>query len=243
MKEQRIDIIKKIYEKYKLTDKLPLEAKRVMLKSKKAVFINVLKKQKKYSIFMLFVVSVFFWVKKFGLTISLIKSFIFTAIVSAAMVATISVGSYYGVKKIIKNPAQIEKTKEKAVPEVIEKTPGVSQTPVKKAINYQLNIVPFEYEGIADESIKSLESKIVNNLNKIMGKNSANLISRSKKSITAKKIVLGSVAKVDQNYFITIKVMNPESSKVLLYINEDIDQVDQVDQVCSKIAKKLAANL
>jgi len=55
MKEQRIDIIKKIYEKYKLTEDLPLEARKAMLKSRKDVFLQVLKKKQKYSFFILLV--------------------------------------------------------------------------------------------------------------------------------------------------------------------------------------------
>jgi hypothetical protein len=247
MKNKRIDILIKLYEKYKLSDKLPLDAKKAMLDSKKRTFIKILKREGKYSLFMFFVVSIFFWVKRVGITLSIAKSAIvvITAFITFAVV--ISTSSFYAYNHFKQPIKQIEQIKEERLTDKgdtkLEQKVSTPKKEKSEIINYQINVVPFEFEAIDSKVAQSITQKIVRELQKQKGKNAANIIDRAKKKITTDKLLLGSIVKIDETILITVKIMDTRSSKVLLYINEEAKSDLQVNAVCKRIAVKVAKKL
>ena len=72
------DILRQVITKYKLDKPIPVKAQKEMLTARKDTLIEILKRNKKYSIFLFSVISLFFWIKRFGLSLSILKSAIIT---------------------------------------------------------------------------------------------------------------------------------------------------------------------
>jgi hypothetical protein len=234
------DKLKKILEKYKLDQPLSRKTKKDIIHKRKKSLIAILKKKNKYSTLVLLSVTLLFWFKRFGISISLTKSSI--VIITGAIIATsaITTVTTYTIKNYF-----IEEKKEKEIPkkkhkqEKVEKEKPVKTTkPDKKEQKYVISMIPFEYDKQIADIGKKISSTLYKNINSRKDK-AVYYGKGNKKNITSRLRIVGSVIKLGEGYFVTAKIIDIKDAKVKYHVSENAKSVDDIPSVCEKLARKL----
>ncbi len=146
------------------TEHLKIDRAAFFKKNKKAMLLNVLKKTNNYSVLAGVIIFTIFLFKKFGITISYLKSVIIVATTGAAIATGTVTGGYIGTKKIIEyinKPEQ--KIEEKKPAEVIvpEKSSTINKIETKKPEKSKAKINPKECIAIIAQKENLSYAKIL----------------------------------------------------------------------------------
>ena len=251
------DTLQQVVSKYKLDAPVPEKVQKAMRKAKRKTLIGVFRKHNKYSLFLFITVSVFFWFKKIGITISVLKSAIITATAAAVSAAGILTGSYYFVQKIIipqlkdipennqdiKTGVSTRILKDKVITKDDKTINEKIKPSINKEIRYKLGLINFRYDKSISGIGKRISSLIKNNLTRIRGKGTIANIYTIPKSIRPSKVLTGTIIKLDQSYRITVKVINKKTLKVLLYETETAQSEKEINNACKKLSQKIAKKI
>jgi hypothetical protein len=233
-KKHKID---QLFEKYKIKEPIPPEIRSQLNKSKKKVLINILGHGKK-SFPVIITVSILLFVKKFGINLTLFKSAILAGIsviiiTGAAAFSTVAVYNKFLTSNGIKQPI-IDVPADK-----INNAEKFSSDKTIIRIPYEVGIMNI----YSDEKSSAVSSKImagiIQSLIKSKNPDFAGFVSDSKSSNKAKKILTGSVLKLDNNYKITLKLVDFETTQILVYITETIEKEDDISIAAVSIARKI----
>ncbi len=243
----KADVFKNIIFKYKLDRSIPLEVQREMDSARKQTLIQILKINKQYSILLLIAVSFFFWIKRFGMTYSLIKSAIIISSLGVVTTGLILGGAFVSVKKYIIDapvkekgvPALDEKIKGKESIKIIPEKTKIIENKDRAPAPYKIDVVSFEYDTNSKEIAGIMTKKIIYYLNKLKGFNTAGKIRASKKNIKAKRFLVGSITKIDLNFHISIKVVDSNNSILLLQLSEYFTEKSEIDSLCLRLSNRI----
>lgn len=238
------DTLKQLFEKCKLSENLSPETKKVMLDSKKEVFIKIMKSQAKYGFLMFFIVTLFFGIKRFGITLSIVKSSIVVITLAVFVTAGLISGSYFLVQHIVFSDQIPEKEIQNITPDNgVSPNAKKKTSKMKRKTDYKLDVFSFSSEGIDRKKVNRITDKIIKQLNLIKGKNTAKLSINDKKINKYNRRLLGSVVQIDKNIMITAKIINVHTSKVIFYITEETDSIDKIDKLCDLVAQKISRQI
>ncbi len=246
------DTLKEVIKKYKL--QMPMEPyqKKLLNDSKKRTYIRILKKHGLYFTILLPVISFLYWVKKFGITLSLAKSALIVGAAALITAGVVTGGSFYIVKEVIlKKPENIEKKINKNVDSNTNKNPvdkkdktRASEKPsfLSGQVTYRIGIIPFKFDG--DKKIASAAlQEILSNIRRIKGKNSAAVFDLSSMGKRVSKKLTGTLIKLGGSYRISIKLIDLKNSKIELYTSETAKRENDLANACKKLAVKIAKKI
>ncbi|MCP4130226.1 MAG: hypothetical protein GY754_04525 [bacterium] len=254
----QVDQFKKVLVKYKFHNPTPPENKKAVGKFKKDTLVTILKKKGKYGLFVSLVISLFLWTKKAGFSISIGKIMLIVAAVGTVTAATISAGAYFTVKYIAETRS-LEKTEpiEKNELDIMEPTKDTIKdsekktafappvTPDKKPeaekIRYKLAVTGLQYDSSIKDIGRKINNSILAGVVSIGGKDAAARISTIPKKERPKKILSGTIVKLDETYRISAKIV--EKGRVILYETETAKSKDDIDRACKALSKKIAGKL
>ncbi len=240
--------IDQLFEKYKMKEPLPPEVRSRINKSKKKSLINILSQGKK-NYFIIITVSVLLFMKKFGLNLTLLKSVILAG-ASAVIITGTAVVSTAAVYYKIFNPNDLKKPV-MDVPEDITNTSGISTSTNEKSsadktfaapkvqIPFEVGIMYFYSDAKSSAFSSKIMAGVTQNLIKLRNPDFAGFVSDSKSSNKAKKILTGSVLKLDNNYKITLKLVDFKTTQILVYITETVEKEEDAARASESIAKKI----
>lgn len=240
MKEQ--DPVKKIMEKYKYDVDLPDDVRKTMLKSKKKVLVKIFKKKGYFSIFLFFVLSLFFRLKTIGITITMAKSFVIVLIMSASIFTAVTVSSAYGIKVLIDN-YYIEK-KQKIQSDKLKNTLQPDNIPVKEKIvarkvHYKMVINPFEISN-NNQMSKVFTSQVANEIKKIKGKQSVVVSKSAPEKFEAIMLMNGSITKISEAYNVSIRIIDINTEEILYYKSVKVKNSKEISIISRKIAEQVS---
>ena len=101
----RADTLARVLDKYKLSHPIPAELQQGMMKAQKRSLVEILKKNKKYSLFSMMSLGLYFWLRRSGIGISLAKCMIITSLASLAAASFLIGGTYYALQHISSIPS------------------------------------------------------------------------------------------------------------------------------------------
>jgi len=101
-------IFEEVLKRYKLTEPVPADVRSRILAGKKAFFIKLCRRLGIYNIFFAAAITVFFAVKKIGLTLSLVQSYVVLITASALITGAITCVGYTAVKSVLNQDVKEE---------------------------------------------------------------------------------------------------------------------------------------
>lgn len=240
-----IKILKALLDKYRVSRPLPDEVQNHSLKNKRKNLIAILKKLKIYSPVFSLILSVFFFFKQFGITLSLLQSYVVLFIISVTATVTLAAGGYATAKILMINETKSHHM-DSSVGDVKKSSEDkkINLSDAKKSsITVKGNIVYFQPlinngadKGIVDNITNNIKSEII----KLKGKDKVSFHS----SPGISKILLtGSVEKLDNFYMITLRVTNRMNRRIIFASSWEIKSENEMLPVCKKIARDISGKL
>ncbi len=241
---KNIENFHNLIDKYQLTDETPADVKNNISQYKKAGFKNIIKKAGKYSIISAAVYSVFFFLKKLGISISVFKSIIIVSVGSIVIVSSVSTGVYYTIKHITGKDQKLEKKidntqlKNKNI-EALKNNPQNKTTAVTtKDATVAFGVIPFAVENAPKTISTAFTSGLISNLKAAHGSKAVMRLNIAKQN-RVKKLVIGSIDRIDGSYIITAKVVRVKDSKILKMVTETVDSKDKLQAAAKRISAKV----
>lgn len=233
------ELFQRILHVYKFDNPLPPDAKRQMILSKKSTLISILKLHGRYSIPVMMVIAVFFRAKKLGIGISVSKSIMVTIMASMIAAGGIGAGAYYIVKLIT-----ADRSENKA--RVIDIQEGVDEKPkMEKAAPavYSIGLMPLEADDGDKDLARLVTAGLSLELGKIRGEKNIVTVKDSNEANSSKKLLLGSIAKIEGRYMVTVRLVDRQDSRILLVTSEILNSKAGIGKICQKMAGKLAEHI
>jgi hypothetical protein len=246
------EILKTVIDKYELSEPVPQDVHMAMEKSRKENLVRILKKDVRRAVFISAVVSFFLWVKKFGISVSIVKS---AAAVSAALIigtGVITAAGVYTVKKAFEymsdDTRKIEKT-----PDVKIKSVGTDRqtlTPVQGILSYTVAVSPVEMDDVSSELLAEYTNIVIQELQIIRGAHAVINIDRLDKYHISDKILTISIIKLNEQsqtagaksvYRISARIISTSNSQILMHASVTADDKRGIPDSLRKLAEKIPA--
>ncbi len=220
---------------------LPDEVKREIIRSKKEVLVNILKQAGKYSVSLAVIINIALLLKKIGIGVSAAKIGVAvhtiailaatTTVVGTGTVIYRTVASKSAVKTVITAPA---------IPDAKIETPPVVDKPAAPAVR-QLGIAPFtgkpelsgEIAGVRDGIFKAIGGKASPGIVVLSSGDDAN----------ARLILSGSVSLINGTYYVRVRLIEAESSRIVAAVNRTAATREELEKVSESIADEIRPQL
>jgi len=243
------DVLKSVIDKYELSDPVPLNVRQAMEKSRKENLIRILKKDSRRVLFISAVVSFFLWIKKLGISISIVKSAV--AVISALVIVigVLVTASVYTTGKImdyLQDEAPVIEQVQNSETESVEKPV------VQDVLSYAVAVSPVEMDDVSDALLREYTKKMILELRNIKGAQAAIDIDKLDKYHLADKILSISIIKLDEKsqndsagsvYRVSAKIISTVNSQVLMYSSVTADAESGIPDSLRKLAEKVSAKL
>ncbi len=241
-------ILKSVIDKYKLSEPLPVSARISMEKSRKKNLVKILRKDARRALFITAVVSFFLWIKKFGVSISIVKSAVAVSAVLIIGAGVITFVGVYSINKLVHHisneTVKIENTKSLKM-ESAGNPAAVSQ----EILSYAMAVSPVEMDDVSDSLLSKYTNKIILELRNINGAQAAIKADKLDKYHLSDKILSISIIKLDEKsqtsgsdksaFRISAKIVNTVNSRVLMYTSVIADGEDAIPDSLLKLAEKI----
>ena len=220
-----------LLQKYKLDEPLPEKIQKDILKNKNRNYKKILKSAGKYSFLTGLFASIYFFIKKFGVSITTAKS-----IISITAVVGISTGAYFTAPYV----AEQFKTEDISI-SLTEKidAPGKKPFILKAPDPVTIGIMPFIGTGVDKEILNRAANVIAGELSRKRGKGYAGNFGTVAKN-NARYSMFGSIEKVDEMVLLTVKIVDIKTSKMLHMSDEKLGSIDELDSACKRIALEIS---
>ncbi|MCP4133910.1 MAG: hypothetical protein GY754_23270 [bacterium] len=222
-----IENFQKIMRKYKFLDETPADIRDFSLASSRKGLTNILKISGDYSFIFGRMLFIYYTAKKLGIKASFLQIKITLAIISIFITLSAIIGIYLFVKPFNNSSPVTIIDKKKKKPEKY----FPAQTRFKIGIE--------AFEGSTNEAGRRVTTAVSNSLTKILGPGSVTLVSKKNRS-PVPKVLTGSIRQLGKNRYISIKIIDVESSKVEFAAAEKVTSENTVSSACFKLSKKIA---
>jgi len=246
--------LKAVIDKYKLSEPVPFDVRMAMEKSRKENLIKILKRDVHRAIFLSMVVSFFLWIKKFGISISIIKSAVAVSVALIIGAGIITVAGVYTTGKIIDYISD-EKQKIEQVQDIKidsgsnEKT---EESGAPEIISYAVAVSPVEMDNASYKLLSEYRNIMIRELRKIKGTKAAINLNSLDEYHLADKTLNISIIKLNEKsqgsgdesvYRISAKIISSTNSRVLMHTSETAAGENAISGSIQKLAAKLSAKL
>lgn len=241
------ELLNAVIKKYKLADPVPAEVRMAMEKSRRAGLSNILRRDAAAALVTTAAVSLFLWIKKFGISVSMIKS---TVAVSAAVTigaGTITAAGVYGTIKVtryLSSPGTRTETGKVTGLETATLQDKTTGSP-PGIIYYDLAVSRVEMDDVEPEVLREYTGIVIKELCKVKGEKAAIGIDMLDSSHKANRILDLSIIKLDQNmnstYRVSAKIINSTNSQVLRHVSETVNSEKGIPVTLRSLALKVTA--
>ncbi|MCP4138465.1 MAG: hypothetical protein GY754_46335 [bacterium] len=229
-----------LLDKYKFSNPLPEDEKEYSLVSKKRVYKRVLKSLGIYSFFSGIIVSIYFWLRKIGVGVSVFRGIMVFIIAGAVSLCVYLVLKDYPREK----PAEPENRAE--LPLIVQPVDKARKAePVKKisrADTHILDIVPFYSSSVNRELVNRATGVFINRLSSRKG--AAYTVARgSKDRENARYRLTGSLEKAEDSIMVYIKLVDIKSSSIIFAGKKKTDSPENLDAACLELVDNAAKEM
>jgi len=239
--------LESLLSSYKFTEPVPPEIRKRMHASRKQTIVHILKKNRQYGIIPFLVLSLFFLARKTGITLSVMKATIaaWTAVILTTV--TITGAAVYTVHYIVEKCSPVETDmRQPSVPAAVPvpQKQVTRETEKAPAIIYHVGILPFENIGVDSTIARKITTGIKAELaSRLPGKRIAIFSSADTDTHIIKNMLMGSIIRFGEGYRITARIIDPVSSKIVLYTSTEIRSEDDIPAVCQSFSGNIAGKV
>lgn len=230
------EIIDNLLSSCSLSSALPDAVRAEMMKSKKSVLVNILKETGKYTIVTALLINIIILLKKFGIGISAVKMGVVINVAAAVTASSIAVGTGAVAYRHFHHAAE-------PIPQVLSvsrepeiKTKERITAPVSR--HYAIEMLPLSAEadlsGEASDFLRNVHSAIIGK----SGSNAA-VIQENNVNYSSRAVLSGTFSRINGLYHISIRLVDAESSQVLVIINKTAATTGELGKVPYAIADEL----
>ncbi len=236
------DALKKALDKTGLAEPVPDEAKKRIRKTKPRNFRKTLKKAGGYSLIFGSISYVFFTLKKYGFSVTIIRSALIWVISLLITAGAITTGIYFGARYLVM-PGSIDRLEVPADTKPGEGAWPVDQKPAhenyaKPVSENLIGIRTFQGKDVSMDETRSVTGEIAKALGRY--KDDKTEISFDQKGVRrAGHVILGSVEKDNNEYIINARLVRVSDAKIIVYTREKISSLDNLDRAGERIALRI----
>jgi hypothetical protein len=224
--------MREILGRYRLDSPLSPEEKRTISSGMAPMFRRVLKGGGKYTFLSGIFLSIYFFFRRFGITITVTK-----AIVSIITAAGIVTGGYFLYLSL--RGAGPFAGAEKAPVNAVSKS-GDEAAKGRAASNFAVCIEPFSSLSV-DRAVSVRASRgISSGLNRLRGAGFSRVASGGR---GGRYMLLGNIETVEGAYILFIKLVDIRSSKIVYAVKEKARSVEDLEKTFSRISGNIASRI
>lgn len=242
----RDDTLKAVIEKYKLSEPVPPDVRIAMEKSRRKNLTAILKKGIMPAFFISAVVTFFFWIKKFGISLTITKC---AAAVSAAMIigtGVVTAAGIYTAGKIISLVSD-NKINTGNINSFPETKPG--QSSAREVLHYGVAVQDVVMDNVSDTEISTYTTKMINELRKIKGAGIAININNLDAFHVSDRILSVSIMKLEEKksfsgtrtiYRVSAKIINSTNSHILMHTSVTAENLEEIPDSLGVLSKRIS---
>jgi hypothetical protein len=264
-----LDLFKRLLEKYKFTEYIPVEVQKFVLSSKKHVLISSLKSVGELNLFYRFAVSVYYNVRLIGFKPSIVISkFIAlgTALLLASLLITSIVFAYnksalqflfnesIPIDSLLKDKAIDKSKSNKSEKEIKTKNDNSTSTGNSAAIQSKIKVDNKKSETLiktrlgidniisndADEkNALEITKELFENLQDLKGKDRVIYSLKGRDEKSINRHLLGRLSKIGKTYVMAISIVDTQSGNVLYSNTSTYNDPDNAKTIIKKIAEDI----
>lgn len=246
------ELLNSIIKKYELADPVPADVRAFMEKSRREGLVKILKQEAPRVLFVTAAVSIFLWLKKFGISLSIFKSTLAVSAAIAVGAGAVTVAGVYSTVKITQQLSSIHN--EPGSGTRIEQAPVIEQPPltieaitIPEIITYTVAVAHVEMENDDSDALKKYTSMVISELRKAGGEEAAIGIDKLDSTHKSDRILALSIIKLNDNlvssYRISAKVIDSSNSEVLKHVSETVGSKGDIPDSLRSLALKVSAGL
>ncbi len=238
-----INNLHKALEKLRLTEPLPEAVKNFVLKFTFNSLQSALSHFGDYSFYYGLSVKVYYLAGRMGLNITMAQSKIITGIISTVVASGIVTGAVYASKIVIEKRADpnISSVIHENIKSDSDIMPG-SLEQDKKA-RFRIGINALESRNVSNAISKKVTDIISSELTETLGQDKILDLRYKNKNVPVNRMLVGSASIFGSRLFISVKVVDVETSKVIIGIKESLGATENVNESCKKIAERIAKEI
>jgi hypothetical protein len=254
-----LDLFRKLVEKYKFTDYIPVEVQKFVVSSKKNVLVSSLKSVGEMNLIYRFVISVYYNARLLGFKPSIVISKVI-ALAAALIISSLLITSIvFAVNKsasqllfnnsftsnsIIGNNIPDNLKSDKNDKEKKGKRDNINHKSAKSEIIVRTrlgidNIIP---SGVDENNALKITKILFENLQSIKGKDRVIYSSRNRDKKNINRHLLGRMSKVGKTYVMAISVVDTQSGNVLYNKTTTYNDPENANRIIKEIAKEINNN-
>jgi len=239
MKEDRNnELLIRVLEKYKFTAPVPPEVRREIMKRKRKILVNILKRYGAYTPFVGASLTVFLFMRNVGFSLTLIQSAGILVVATALAAATVTGGVYYTVTRVLSRPTAVELPS----PPAENGSTTISDRPSAPRDGLQLSpptyyIAPVDVsEGVTQEASEKVKAAIFSEITRAKGPGSVTYAP----STPAVRGVAFTMEKAGDAYTLTARLVDRDTGRILHIFTETATR-DSLYKMSRKIAQNIIA--
>ncbi len=243
MKEKDpVDRVKEALDRTGLSLPVPDDVKKHIRRSKAGNFRKVLKKTGGYSIIFGSISYIFFTLKKYGLSVTIIKSAVIWGISLILSVAAVTAGIYFSARYFIPS-GTVNRTmvpvesglKEMEIP---EKEAPARRSTAAPSSGKLIGINTFKGADVSREEKRAVTDAVTASLKQYLDDTTGITVNRSG-SRRAGLVLLGSVERNNGSYIINARLVRVSDAKIIMYTQEKIESLDSIESASERIALRI----
>ncbi len=253
-----LDLFKRLTEKYKFVESIPVTVQEFILRSRMRVLQSSLKAVGDLGFFYNIVTKVYLKSHNIGFKLSITASKYIAAAITATVSATIATGVTYGVYKLSKIEFDlteiipgifIEKRREEVRKEQKKiETPSIKQKEhqidkqVSGPVKTRLGIAALVPSGVDKVEAESVGRKLYQKILKLKGSKRVMHLSNDRGHKNVNRHLLGRLSKLGETYVLAVRVVNSENGDVIfdksVIYSDDKTFEDGIEDVINEIISK-----
>ncbi|HPS57093.1 MAG TPA: hypothetical protein PK514_03220 [Spirochaetota bacterium] len=238
------ELLGAVINKYKLDEPVPAGVRRSMEQSRNDNLVKILKQDAQHALFISAVVSFFLWIKKFGVSVSIVKS-------AAAVTAAIAIGAgaitAAGVYGTVKITGYLHGTNKDATGTVLTVAREEKVSAGPEVITYSLAVSQVEMDDAAGNVLSGYTDTVIKELRRSSGPRAAVNFDMLDSFHKADRILSVSIIKLDEKshsvFRISAKIISSTNSQVLKHVSETVSREDEIPDALRILAVKVSAGL
>ncbi len=243
------ELLNSVIKKYELADPLPAEVRAFMEKSRREGLVNILRQDAPRAIMVTAAVSFFLWIKKFGVTVSIVKSAVAVTAAAAIGAGAVTAAGVYGTVKVTRYLSSDNsgvKTIEVTGTETSALQDNTDLT-LPRVLYYDLAVSPVEMDSDVPGVLQEYTHVVIDELRKVNGEHSAISIDLLDSNHKSDRVLGLSIIKLDDNpaseYRVSAKIINSRNSQVIKHISRTVRSESEIPGSLRSLAVKVSAGL
>lgn len=239
-------ILREVMVKYKLADEIMPGDPAAMLRSKKKVMAEVMKKNSAFGLFIPAVTALFFWFKKTGISLSIGKAAVVLTVAGVAATTGITFGTYQVIKKIYHDSGILEDNKVQINDVMVDIKQNSRQD--NTVLQFKVAVAGISMDGASQKELSGYTDLVISELRNAGGRQAAVSIADLDEHHLSDSILKITIITIDIcddasgmncRYKISAQLVSRNSSQILDMVSENADNRNEIPMVLKNLVKKI----